>query len=472
MAAITLVAVVAASAAYLVFRAESPKPATNGEVVVDSAPGEVAQLSAVGTDGRLRPLWRCPRARFCGSPGALSWSPDGKRIALVLTVLGLRSPYAGVNVATVRTGRLAHLSSGTRCGNGYALRVGIDWSPTGRWLAFTCGSSEDPPAPSDRERGTRGLDGLSNVESPSWSPDGRRLVFSAGAFEHSSIYVIDADGSHRRLLVRGGRAPAWSPNSSLIAYRRGTNGGACGGLRLVDANTGRDASPASAANPCHQFGPRLAGAPEWSPDGTEIAVGSASGVYVIHADGTDLRRISPTPPYSGQPAWRPAQGKGSVRYGDRVAELRRMLRRIRLTNRSFVALAALAGVATFGVAATHGAAVARNGQIAWKAFPHGVDEHTSAIYAANPDGSHRRRLTHPAAGIADDLPDWSPDGSHIVFERIFQPAANLPTVADEVMRVDADRHRPAPDRQLHGRMHRRMTTRSTPPTDGRSSSHG
>ena len=101
--------------------------------------------------------------------------------------------------------------------------------------------------------------------------------FSAGAVDHSAIYVIDVDGSHRRLLARGGRAPAWSPNSSLIAYRGGTHGGSCGGLRLVDADTGRDASPASAANPCHQFGPRQVEAPEWSPDGTEIAVGSTSG---------------------------------------------------------------------------------------------------------------------------------------------------------------------------------------------------
>jgi Tol biopolymer transport system component len=116
-----------------------------------------------------------------------------------------------------------------------------------------------------------------------------------------------------------------------------------------------------------------------------------------------------------------------------------------LTNRSYISVAAAATGALFAAAATHGVAtssgstpVARSGQIAWKGFPRVGDESTSAIFVANPDGSHRRQLTHPPAGVTDDLPDWSPDGSHIVFERSFQPTSNRPTVADEVMRVNVD----------------------------------
>ncbi len=116
-----------------------------------------------------------------------------------------------------------------------------------------------------------------------------------------------------------------------------------------------------------------------------------------------------------------------------------------MTNRSFVVVLIFGAVVMCGAAETHvvaaagaSAASVRTGRIAWKGFPRPGDESSSAIYAANPDGSHRRRLTHPAAGIVDDLPDWSPDGSHILFERLFNPTSNQPTVADEIMRIAAD----------------------------------
>ena len=109
-----------------------------------------------------------------------------------------------------------------------------------------------------------------------------------------------------------------------------------------------------------------------------------------------------------------------------------------LLKRRPSAVIALATVAfTVGIAATGSSeSAAQNGRIAWKSFAR-VDS-TWSIYAANPDGSSRRRLTHPAAGVHDDLPDWSPDGSHILFDRIFQPETNSTTIADEVMRINAD----------------------------------
>lgn len=74
-------------------------------------------------------------------------------------------------------------------------------------------------------------------------------------------------------------------------------------------------------------------------------------------------------------------------------------------------------VATAGAVRT--ARTPRTGRIAWKEFlDTGLG--TSAIFAANPDGSHRVQLTHPERGVTDDLPDWSPDGSAIIFERIFR----------------------------------------------------
>ena len=65
-------------------------------------------------------------------------------------------------------------------------------------------------------------------EHPTWSPDGRRIAY--GQYEDSgfgndpttaSIWVMDADGSHKMRLTKGavhGSWPAWSPDGKLIAF--------------------------------------------------------------------------------------------------------------------------------------------------------------------------------------------------------------------------------------------------------------
>ena len=53
-------------------------------------------------------------------------------------------------------------------------------------------------------------------------------------------------------------------------------------------------------------------------------------------------------------------------------------------------------------------------RIAWQGFlDH--DQTTAAIFSANADGSAVRQLTHPDNGEEDTNPDWSPDGSKIIF---------------------------------------------------------
>jgi len=74
---------------------------------------------------------------------------------------------------------------------------------------------------------------------------------------------------------------------------------------------------------------------------------------------------------------------------------------------------------------------ATNGRIAYSRY---IDYTGFAIFSAKSDGSDVRQLTTPVPGAFDDgSPDWSPDGSTIVFERDFSADGT-----HQLYRVNAD----------------------------------
>jgi TolB protein len=68
------------------------------------------------------------------------------------------------------------------------------------------------------------------------------------------------------------------------------------------------------------------------------------------------------------------------------------------------------------VAASSRGRGATNGRIAYKQFFDGGFAH-SAIFTVNPDGTGVRQVTNPDANTVDDFPQWSADGSMLVFTR-------------------------------------------------------
>ncbi|HVM17776.1 MAG TPA: hypothetical protein VM290_09370, partial [Gaiellaceae bacterium] len=178
--------------------------------------------------------------------------------------------------------------------------------------------------------------------SPRWSPDGSRLAFvSTRERDAAQLYVIPAAGGEAvRLtdLKEAVQEPAWSPDGTRLAFsarvrhedyeeederkrrpRRITR------LLFTLDNVGwtvdrrqhvfvvpADASAAPVQVTDGDFEHR---GPVWSPDGTQLALVAARGedwdlelvsdVYLVGADGGELRRLTPGDAGRGALAWSP-----------------------------------------------------------------------------------------------------------------------------------------------------------------------
>ena len=179
---------------------------------------------------------------------------------------------------------------------------------------------------------------------------------------------MDADGSNMRRLTNtsgdgtSSWAADWSPDGQKIVFMSNRGGSPPGSdgydLYLMNAD-GSNQRPLTRA---HGWD----GTPAWAPDGEHIAFVSdreskgKTGIWLIAPDGTGPRRLSN---HGGRPSWSP-DGK----------------------------------------------------KIAFMSSRHAGEQQTDTdieIYVMEADGANIQRLTHRPGNVGH--PDWSPDGSKIVF---------------------------------------------------------
>lgn len=278
----------------------------NGAIMagIDGVLGEVDQQTGRALAGGLRP----------GQPPEfvtdLAWSPDGTRLA----------------VATDQALSIHDTTSGSDLTPGPCAHCAVAWTLDGTALVIGNGRLISLVDPADGQLISRmdaggamaarsGASSVGTIKEITMAPDGRRLAFVAlvSGDMFPFIMVIDRDGSNARSLPLATAGDMvidlrWSPDGATLAYigsgNSDTNEVRPLEVALLDPGDVRPSRTIEVgACFCGGGAPGLA----WSPDGTRLAFTSVFemrlGLYVAHADGTDIRLI--TNGATGPIAWRP-----------------------------------------------------------------------------------------------------------------------------------------------------------------------
>jgi TolB protein len=254
----------------------------------------IDQLYLMGADGSNQ-------SRLTNEPRGAhypAWSPDGTMIVYSAIHDG-SSDISVVDINGASHGILVHAP--------YFPFTPV-WSPDGKKLAFRAANAMY--VINSDGSGQQLISGdLTRFDQP-WFPDSARLAFSAiftratcVSYPLSEIVVANADGSNQKRLTSG-NAPceaqtvktgvAVSPDGAKIKFETGD-------IYVLRAD-GADLKNITNTTTGNAFA-------QWSPDGTMLAFSSWRGnnpdIYLVNADGSNLFRLTSDPAADYQPVWRP-----------------------------------------------------------------------------------------------------------------------------------------------------------------------
>ncbi|HUR80351.1 MAG TPA: S9 family peptidase [Thermoanaerobaculia bacterium] len=231
--------------------------------------------------------------------GTPRWSPDGKRIAYVLTRADLERSAYDADVWVIG----ADGKNDRRLTSAKANDTRPRWSPDGKTIAFLSdrdGRNAIWLIPPDGGEARKLVEPPTAIRDFEWSPDGATIAFTradeltpdeekranekedarvVGENRHlMHLHVVDVESGGTRRLTSGDFsifAMNWSPDGAKIAYSRGP------GASLDDQYRANlyEVSVKTGESRALVVRPGLENSPQYSPDGKWIAFTSQNGVH-------------------------------------------------------------------------------------------------------------------------------------------------------------------------------------------------
>ena len=321
---------VSAAAAIGALSAQATAPGTNGELVFrryfDATHHSGAIFTVAPNGARVRQITHPARGVLDNVP---DWSPDGMRIAFQrVDPNGCGKGCETDEILVVARGaksivRVAYDAVGKGCfergrSAGGSCRNAPGWSPNGKTIVFTCESWPKGQRICVVNADGSGLRQL--VQTPGsgesddwaqWAPSGTRLTVQRRIGNRRAVFVIDADGTHPRRLtpwaLRGGE-PDWSPGGDRILFTSNQDGPASVSANLYTVRP--DGSGLTQLTHARGGSVQYLSA-SFSPDGDWITAARTPGtgkagnadVFVMRADGTDLRRVTRSEAWDSSTDW-------------------------------------------------------------------------------------------------------------------------------------------------------------------------
>ena len=166
-------------------------------------------------------------ASYGGSNFSPAVSPDGRRVAMILSKSGNAELFVSNRDGTgLKQLTKSRESKSSPC-----------WSPNGREICYVSTSGRaglykiNADGGEPRRLQVVGVGG--NLTEPDWSPDGKTIVFTSqmGGF---NICTVPASGGNAEILAAG-EDPAWGANSRTVIFTQRKSGGRV--LSLLDVPT-------------------------------------------------------------------------------------------------------------------------------------------------------------------------------------------------------------------------------------------